>query len=455
MLTPRLQKINPSTESRNQVLGRYPATIQDLFNFCLQPIQSVDLHTIIQLPDLIDFECLCSAVRLIFTVEPIIQCGFVAHWFRPYWQQRQDLCKLEKLCVLIETTNVETNLMQFLTDPLDPVLDPLVQVRIFRQSLTGRDTIVIKISHTVVDAAGMKNFVYYLASFYNQLIDNDEVPPTRNKFYSRSLSQVIQQFGWLDRGRILYRSWLDRKRRSGIRSHWNFPNLDQNKDGKLYLFLHLPVEHFQRLKNYGRQCQATLNDLLLTAYFRAIYVHIPYTGDGVLPVVSTIDLRRYLPSRHAAALCNLSGLATLLIDFKLNESFAETLISVRTQMQFLKSNYLGLYMIPPMAMFFNGLPFSWCQYIFTSSLERKTNNQSIPPILTNMGLVEGSKLQFGSVEPEQVFLTPPIQYSPFFMMGVSSFQQVLTLSVGFCQSRISSMKVQAILDHMYDELILL
>lgn len=69
----------------------------------------------------------------------------------------------------------------------------------------------------------------------------------------------------------------------------------------------VPREKVRRLKDYARLHGATRNDVLLTAYIRALYRH--FGRAVVLPCV--VDLRKYLPnpkSRQHMQSCHQSDL---------------------------------------------------------------------------------------------------------------------------------------------------
>jgi NRPS condensation-like uncharacterized protein len=61
-----------------------------------------------------------------------------------------------------------------------------------------------------------------------------------------------------------------------------------------------------RLVGYGRKHSATLNDLLLAAFFRALAATTNWHGHRQLRVTTTVDFRRYLRDRRVSAVTNLS-----------------------------------------------------------------------------------------------------------------------------------------------------
>lgn len=74
------------------------------------------------------------------------------------------------------------------------------------------------------------------------------------------------------------------------------------------------------------------------------------------------------------------------------------------------------------------------------------------PVLTNFGIIAKHPIRFGELEVDDAYMTTPIMYSPFFSMGASSYNSVLTLSVGFHTPDASEEEMNRFLDDMATEL---
>ena len=87
---------------------------------------------------------------------------------------------------------------------------------------------------------------------------------------------------------------------------------------------------------------ATVNDFILTAYYRAMLeMRQPIYGLPMeIPI--TIDLRRYLPDHKTQAIRNFSGSVSTKLTMELNEPFSETLQRVANMMNEIKKGYPGL-----------------------------------------------------------------------------------------------------------------
>jgi NRPS condensation-like uncharacterized protein len=444
-------------QAQTLIPQRFSVPALDLVLFCGRQISSMNIHAVLTMASPLNLERLQRAVRLTLDAEPILGCRFVDHPIRPTWQRRSDLDHsdfLQHLCAEVNTPNVANELMRFLTQPIDPEIDPLVEVRLLSQANTGYSHLVVKLNHLAADGGGLKAYTYLLAQTYTQLITEPDYYPIPNLGH-RGIQQITTQYNWLQKRQITQQLRTDLQRRNRISNRWGFPNQNAPQTERLYLWKQLPAEQVQALKAYSRRQGATLHLVLTAAFYRSLYAHIPHLGSGALPVLTTIDLRRYVPEpqRQQSPLCNLSSITTLLLDHNSQpDSFANTLATVREQMKERKSRYIGLTALPLLLAIYNGLPFFACRRLVHKTIAQTVTNQTTAPTLTNAGSLEPERLNFGDVELIDAFLTASVQYSPYFAMGVTEFRKTLTLSVGFCQTLIAYSTVEAVLNQMVQEL---
>ena len=94
-----------------------------------------------------------------------MSCRYVEGWWRPYWRSIERI-DYSKICTTIETENVENEILRFLFEEINPLEGPQTLVRIVRSTT---DSLCINMNHMVGDAAGLKEYVYLLASIYRSL----------------------------------------------------------------------------------------------------------------------------------------------------------------------------------------------------------------------------------------------------------------------------------------------
>lgn len=428
---------------------RLPTVMMDLIVFCMQnKVADLQVRCVISLDGHVDAERMMKAVRLTLDVEPILGCRFVDHWWRPYWERRNDLNQI-KNCRLVKATDFSQDLVSFMSTPINSLTDPLVQVCILR---ADTDTLCIKVDHMVADACGIKKYIYLLASIYRRLADNPGYVPAPNLGGSRSMRQISRRFGFLDKLRIIRSGFRDLKRRLLPPIFWSFPSTAGIPSNKTFMIRQFGPERFRAIKEYGHQYQATVNDIMLAAFYRALFDLINPDPRVALRLATTVDLRRYLPAGTTGAICNSSNFAYTNIGQKLGATFDETTVKVRKDMNVMKSDYIGLGDYPLAVLCFKGLPFSCSRRLFLKVARRPIKTGNAPPVFSNLGIIDSEQLVFADVAVTDAYLIGATFFPPFFGMALSTFRDSLTLSISFFKSTIKKSIVERFLDRIEYEL---
>ena len=393
---------------------------------------------------------IARAARLTLDAEPILSCRFVERPWRPYWERRDDPDHIEP-CRLVQATDTNREVVHFLTTPIDPLDSPQVRLLLVRSHV---DTLCIKMNHMVADAGGTVEYAYLLAGIYRALTEDPKYTPMPNLKGSRSLSQISRRFGIVDKVRILrrFRHEVANWSRSRSWGHWDFPT-DQGDDGSYTVVVRrLGPERFRTIKEYGRQHRATVNDIMVATYYRALCDLIDPPPGVPLGLSTTVDLRRYLPSRRGAAICNLPGSASVHISRDLNAPFEDTVGRIRDEMDAQKADYFGLWGLPFYVLQFKGRPFKVMRNFYDRVYDRMTREGNIEPFFTNLGVIDKHELVFGDAEVTDAYLTAPIYYPPRFSVALSGFDESIALSFGVCPEAIAPSVVEAFFDRMESEL---
>ncbi len=428
---------------------RFWSTMNDDGLFAGRAIGDMLIHCIISFDGQISEKRMARAVRLTLDAEPILGCRFVPGWWRMRWERRTDLDHLG-LFRLALSADTEEDISGFLTVPADPCEEPQIQALLLR---SDRDTLCIKVNHVAADAAGVKRYACLLASIYRRLAYNPEYRPEPNPDGTRSMRQVSRLFDVPDKLRIVRRTFRDLRNLLSPRVNSTIPLFRGNPSDRTFVIRRIAHPQFQAIKAHGRRRGATINDMILTAVFRSLSDIIRPDSDMPIRLMTTADLRRYLPTGKAGAICNLSGVFCLKMNQYLEATFDDTLEQVCDRMNFIKGDFIGLGSHPIFVLPAKILPASWTRPIGDWMGERllRSGNDT-PPGLTNMGQIDKERLVFGEVGVSDAFLTAPVLFPPLFIIGISGFGESLTMSVGFCGSAVNTRVVEQVLDRVESKL---
>ncbi|MEI6101664.1 MAG: hypothetical protein WCP73_07475, partial [Eubacteriales bacterium] len=188
----------------------------------------------------------------------------------------------------------------------------------------------------------------------------------------------------------------------------------------------------KNIRNAANRHNATLNDFFLAAFCRALLMEGGHPTDRPMIVQVPVDLRRYLSEDCNVGICNLSGSEHLNVQLDRMDNFDAVLAKVTQFMGQIKNNYPGL----ASAFALEGLSrlgFDAAMQMMQGNMEQaKKHNVSIP-ILTNMGSIPTESKVYGTMSAVDGYLVSPFVYAPGFMVGVSSFDDTIALTVGYSE----------------------
>ncbi len=153
----------------------------------------------------------------------------------------------------------------------------------------------------------------YTASY--QLIQ--VIRQLRYKDYARGLEDVLK-LNLIDMFKIL-RLGLNRTNFSGKTCF--FPPYRISTGSLSLSTLTLSADRFAAIKELGKKYKATVNDVLLAAFYRALFSTLEFEAGKNLEVSMTVDLRRYLHDKEEAAIRNLKSMIPIKINYDPAQTF--------------------------------------------------------------------------------------------------------------------------------------
>jgi NRPS condensation-like uncharacterized protein len=165
----------------------------------------------------------------------------------------------------------------------------------------------------------------------------------------------------------------------------------------------------------------------------------------------TVDLRRYLNPAWLPVVCNLSGMERVSVQVGLQENFEETLLCIHQKMEKIKADHPGLHSAAAME-FLAQMPFPKAKaFLCQASSQAKQAGRSTV-ILSNLGLVSKETLCLGDTPAWQMYSVTPAMHGPAFMLGVSSYDGMMTLTVGYFEGEHTELQMKDLLSLLKEEL---
>lgn len=425
----------------HQIQMEMPVNGQDIANYIGHLWnRNGQIQIVLSFAERLDFECLKRAVRLTIDAEPILGCKFVICDNKPTWKRYKDLEQIP-WCKLIETEKPDKILHNILCKPFD---FEKFQLEVYLLRSVKNDLLCIKINHSCSDGGGAKDYLNLLKETYTQLTKDSNFYPEINHNLNRNTGQIFKNLG------IMNPATLINPHLAELKPTWAFPYRKSDVENFNYLILHLTGSETNQLVLYAKEKKVTLNDLILSAYYRALFAIIDPAFDQPMEICVTMDLRSYLEGGRAAAICNLSGVLNHRI-FRKNENSEATLSRVADGMKELKKDKPGLHSAALIEML-SGIDFKTATASIRNAWNESIHSGMSTINLSNFGIVSSEPLYFGEIAAEDAYMVTPVFKAPSFMLGASSYQSKLTFTIGFCEPEVREEDVKQLLSDFKKEL---
>lgn len=406
-----------------EIPKRFRAQFTDRFVNFVRETGEMMIQMELEFKSHLDVDRLKKALDLTLDTEPLLGCRFVKRWWRPYWERlgpdRRDVLTLAETVLAYE---------EFKRASIDPYIGPQIKACLLRTP--DRDRLLIKVAHEVSDAGGVKQIAKIVSSTYSRLAHDPKYRPEPNINGDRSIWQVLRHVPWYAYPTILYNYYRV----------YMFPVLFPlgtvhlpvvADDDRTLEFIHRTVNEdlLKYVIQYGRQRNATLNDVLMAAFFHALTAASDWDRKSQLRIRITIDLRRFIPDGNVGSICNLSGMEVVALGTDLNNDFDYTLRRISSFMRQRKAQWIGIndfVGLAPLSIF---LPHAVMERIIVSIVQNSVNSGQAAYVFANMGTIEQKDVNFDMPPFEARFLGA-VDYPPHILFWFESYNRSITISAG-------------------------
>lgn len=265
-----------------------PAPAFDLFNVYFERIYNPTMHLVFAFDGHLNETVLRTATMRMLEANPYLRSRFAEGNGMPRWEEIPE-AEWERAFVHLSPKEEDTISMppQYPPAPLDVRNGPQMRVTLSRQE--RGDLIAITCHHGFADAGGLRDLVRSLFATYQELLQNPDFRPTPTRWYDRSTAPYLAMFTEEDMNAA-------RKREEPFVDRWQFPAERRGRGTPRIASRTLSPERLQRAKAFGRKHDATINDIVIAAFFLAFQKIRNDSTDIGAPraILTSADLRRPL-----------------------------------------------------------------------------------------------------------------------------------------------------------------
>ncbi len=413
----------------------------DTIQFFLRSNADQQMRFIINFSQQLDFNLFIKAARLSIYQEPIFSYVYKEDNNGAFWQKQSEIDSLLLVDLVEKTENVNSEINKFMTANISPFDFPLVRIKVIR--CDQRDTLCINMNHTPTDGAGLKKFVKIISENYNKLIENSDYICRTNVKGDRSIKQVTNNFTFFQKIHFAQQGFKKPKRKPSWSFNWG---KNDNNNINQFAIVNIKDDTFERIKEFGKQHNATINDIVIAAFTR-VFVNTNEDNNKVSkPLIIPVDLRKHVKSGHNTAICSLTGSMIVNVGNEIGSSFVETLNKVVKEINFKKQIHAEMFMLSPFLVLKKLIPYK--------KLKVQTMQRKMPPIplVTNLGIIDPNDINFNNISIDYSYITGVISYEDYFTMAYSTFKNEITFSVGFKGGDLKLQKANNFLNDLKSEL---
>lgn len=390
------------------------AELWDKMHYLFRDFNDRMVHVELNYDFVLDVEALKTVIICAFEKVPVLHSKFVDKKLTTYWKVMP--YNIEDVLTVEYPEDMESAVEDFLTQYIPP--ESHVQMKFALFIKNGKSTLCMIENHMCMDGGDLKYFLQSFCQNYTEYVENG-VSPIEYRTGSRAYTDVYSGFSQMESGvaRRLFKN-------INARDNHKFP-LTKNsiRDASFIARKKFSEEILAKLKSKGKEMGATVNEMLLAAYFYSVYELAGFPASDQVMISSAIDLRRHMETVADKGFTNHTAWMQCAIPERGRDIFETVQYVVRSSNRFKKDKFMGLYGLPLLNFGYSILPHAASEEII------KIGYSNPYMAMSNIGIIKGEHLSLCGNEPTDAFMSGAVKYKPFVLLTATTYKNVITLSM--------------------------
>ena len=351
----------------------------------------------------LDIDIIRKSVKAVVDKVPVLHSQYKANFVRPYWKIREDYT-LEEMAEYEEVEDLEAATVEFLKGDVDNKSKLQFKCKVF--SSKGKCSFATIVNHQCFDGSDYKYCMFKIVEFYNSYKRVGNIDNVAFKEGKRDLSQLYENMEpeIAKKAKGLYNN----ASKTGIKTAFRFT--DDKDCKKRFIMKMIPKELFEKAKAKSKAEGASINDVMLAAYFRALVKEIGCKNDEPINITSMMDLRRHMLTKDTIGVTNMTAFMPCKLADGIGGTFEDTLARVKEQTSKQKNDDVsGLYGIPLLGLAYK---LFWLDCIATFAIKLGYDNPLIQ--MSNLGILKAEDVDFDGCHFYDCIMTGAVKYKPYF-----------------------------------------
>ncbi len=393
---------------------RLNAELWDKMHYLFRDFNDRMVHVELNYDFIPDIEALKTVIICAFEKVPVLHSKFVDTKLSTHWEVKP--YDIDDVFSVSYPENVQDAVDEFLTQYIAPDADIQMKIALFIKD--GKSTLCMVENHMCMDGGDLKYFLQAFCDNYSKYV-TDGISPVNFRTGSRSYDDVYSGFSKTEAG-VAQRLFKN----INARDNHKFPLTPNNiRDKSFIARKKFSEETLAKLKVKGKELGATINELLLASYFYSVYELAGYPTSDKVMISNAIDLRRHMDSVTDKGFTNHTAWMQCAIPERGRDIFETIKYVVRSSNRFKKDKFMGLYGLPLLNLGYNIMPHAASEEIIKIGYSNPNMSMS------NIGVLKGEHFALAGKEPTDAFMSGAVKYKPFVLLTVTTYKNVITLSM--------------------------
>lgn len=392
------------------------AELWDKMHYLFRDFNDRMVHVELHYDYEIDIEALKTVLVCFFEKAPVLHSSFTDNRIEPYWTVND--YDVDEILTVRDVTKdkLEEEINAFLVQYIPPDAKLQMQVAVFR--CEGESVLCVVENHMCMDGGDLKYFMKALCKNYSDFVESN-ISPVDLRTGTRSYESVYNDFsaGEKRMAKSLYKN-------VNTKDDHGFPFTPNSIEDKSFIAKRkISAEKFDLLRKAGKAHGATINDMMLTAYFYALYELAGFDNSESVSISCAVDLRRHLKDTDGQGVTNHTAWMQCRVPQRGKTIFDTLNYVVYSSNQFKEDRFIGLHGLPLLSFGYKIMPLAASEEVI------KIGYANPLLAMSNIGILEVDKLALAGNEPTDGFMSGAVKYKPYALLSVTSVRKELTISM--------------------------
>lgn len=390
------------------------AELWDKMHYLFRDFNDRMVHVELNYDFVLDVDALKTVIICAFERVPVLHSKFVDKKISTHWEVMP--YDIDDVLTVSEPENLQEAIDDFLTQYIPP--ESHIQMKFALFIKDGKSTLCMIENHMCMDGGDLKYFLKSFCENYTNYVENG-ISPIEYRTGSRAYTDVYTGFSKMESG-VAQRLFKN----INARDNHKFPlTNDSIRDASFIARKKFSEDVLAKLKTKGKELGATINELLLTAYFYSVYELADFPASDQLMISSAIDLRRHMDNVDDKGFTNHTAWMQCAIPQRGRDIFETVQYVVRSSNRFKKDKFMGLYGLPLLNFGYSILPHAASEEII------KIGYSNPYMAMSNIGVLNGQQMAMSGHEPVDAFMSGAVKYKPFVLLTATTYKNIITLSM--------------------------